>query len=247
MAHHNQLVVSEIFYSIQGEGKFTGTPAVFLRLAGCNLRCRGFSYRHPQTGQHLGCDTQHVWSVGEKKSIADVIAHLHKHQYFDHLRQGAHLVVTGGEPTIQQRALVDLFAELDRCVGREAFIECETNATLALSDTFLARLNQINASPKLSSSGEAHAYQPTVLRTLVPLAKTSFKFVMTSPSDIDEIQEKFVQALGIAPHQIWLMPEGGTRTALDEKQAWVVELAKRYTMNYSTRLHVLIWDQATGV
>ncbi len=53
-----KLIISEMFYSLQGEGSSVGRPAVFLRLAACNLECPGFSYQDPITQQHLGCDTK---------------------------------------------------------------------------------------------------------------------------------------------------------------------------------------------
>ena len=70
MALAQQLIVSEMFYSIQGEGVSCGVPAVFLRLTKCNLRCLGFSYVDPQTSEHLGCDSAAVWRQGEKRDFA---------------------------------------------------------------------------------------------------------------------------------------------------------------------------------
>ena len=72
----------EIFYSLQGEGTRCGTPAVFLRLAGCNLACKW-------------CDTKHSWGNGILCSVRDIAAHIRDYEC------GA-LVITGGEPLLQQ-------------------------------------------------------------------------------------------------------------------------------------------------
>ena len=71
--YHDALIVSELFYSIQGEGASVGKPAVFLRLSGCNLRCDGFSYKDPVTGEHLGCDTKAVWTSGNKTTFSALL------------------------------------------------------------------------------------------------------------------------------------------------------------------------------
>lgn len=96
--------VNEIFYSLQGEGHFTGTPAVFLRLSGCNLSCDF-------------CDTQHKSSTDMFES--DIIAEVSKYP-------ARHIVITGGEPTLQltQSLIEGLHAE-------GFFVQIETNGTQA--------------------------------------------------------------------------------------------------------------------
>ncbi|MDE7386794.1 MAG: 7-carboxy-7-deazaguanine synthase QueE [Muribaculaceae bacterium] len=102
-----RLAVNEIFYSIQGEGYHTGTPAVFVRLSGCNLRCDF-------------CDTDHsrstMMTVGE---IVDEVS-----QY-----PAVTVILTGGEPSLQPIGeLVDMLHE----AGRRVHIE--TNGTRPLPD-----------------------------------------------------------------------------------------------------------------
>ena len=99
--------VNEIFYSLQGEGYFTGTPAVFLRLSGCNLKC---SF----------CDTDH--HDGEELSFAEILARLSAYP-------SRHLVVTGGEPSLQlDETTVDSLHEAGY------FIQVETNGTNPLPE-----------------------------------------------------------------------------------------------------------------
>ena len=121
------LRLCEIFYSLQGEGVEGGTPALFLRLAGCNLRCEA-------------CDTQYAWEGGEDLSLSQLLARLNSYPI-------RYLVVTGGEPLLQARALEELLSHLSSWT-----LALETNATL-WEPRVLDRFHLITASPKLSSRG----------------------------------------------------------------------------------------------
>lgn len=112
--------VNEIFYSIQGEGAFTGTPAVFIRLSGCNLKCDF-------------CDTEHLpyTEMSEDEIVAEVIKHPTKH-----------VVITGGEPLLQSS--FDLVTKL---FFKECFIQLETNGTLPLVELNYI-INWVTCSPK---------------------------------------------------------------------------------------------------
>ena len=99
--------VNEIFYSLQGEGYYSGTPAVFVRLSGCNLRCPF-------------CDTQH--ESGTVMSEAEVVEAVKRYP-------ASHVVITGGEPSLQLTAgLVDAL----HAAGR--YVAVETNGTHPLPD-----------------------------------------------------------------------------------------------------------------
>ena len=243
------LVYCEDFYSVQGEGVSAGVPAVFLRLAGCNLDCLGFSYKDPETGEHLGCDSKAVWRRGKKIEFVDLLQRWRSNGWLSALQQGAHLVITGGEPVVQQTQLMAFIDALDAEAKCPVYIEIETNGTLLLDLPLCQRLNQINVSPKLSNSGEsrAKARVPEVLSQLSASNKTHFKFVVSEPVNINEILEHYVEPYKIPTSRVWLMPEGGTREQLQAKQAWVVEQCKTHLFRFSPRLQVAIWDEVTGV
>lgn len=99
--------VNEIFYSLQGEGRFTGTPAVFLRLSGCNLKC---SF----------CDTSH--EDGVEMEPAEIIGEILKYP-------SRHIVITGGEPSLQLDG--DFVDSLHQ---HGYFVQVETNGVKRLPD-----------------------------------------------------------------------------------------------------------------
>lgn len=236
----NCLLVSEQFYSIQGEGLHCGIPAVFLRLSGCNLNCAGFSN---------GCDAKHLWTAGEKHSFMQIIKRWQKNGWLKKLQDGAHLILTGGEPLLQMDMLVLFIRQLEKNLNMHPYIELETNATILLTDRFLEKIDQINASPKLSNSGNSRgmAYKTEVLSQLSQLTKTKFKFVIQYKDDIYEVLDKYVLPFSMNPRNIWLMPEGNTRQAIQKNSSMVVESCKQYMMNFSPRLQIDIWDQLSGV
>jgi organic radical activating enzyme len=112
--------VNEIFYSLQGEGYYTGTPAVFLRLSGCNMAC---SF----------CDTQH--QEGVDMTDEDIVREVLKYP-------ARHIVITGGEPTMQ------LTASLTNALKQAGFfIQIETNGSIALPEG--CEIDWITCSPKV--------------------------------------------------------------------------------------------------
>jgi 6-pyruvoyltetrahydropterin 2'-reductase len=243
----NYLIISEQFYSIQGEGINVGQPAVFLRLAACNLTCKGFSYQDAETGEQLGCDTAKVWRKGERWSFEKILTHWQNQGWLHALTNGAHLVITGGEPLLQQAALVHFIETLK--VQVDTFIEIETNATILFSDELLIHLNQINASPKLRFAGDAadKRVKPAVLKQLAKCDIAYFKFVLSEPEQINEIMTDYQQLYAIPTTRILLMPEGGTADIINANSDWLIELCKKYHLRYSPRLHIIIWGEVTGV
>lgn len=113
--------VNEIFYSLQGEGRFTGTPSIFIRLAGCNLKC---SF----------CDTAHeaYTEYGEEELCREV-------EQFP----ARHVVITGGEPTLQLTASL-----VDRLHAMGKYVQIETNGTQELPATLMEAIDWVTCSPK---------------------------------------------------------------------------------------------------
>lgn len=114
--------VNEIFYSLQGEGMFVGTPVLFVRFSGCNLKC-------------LFCDTSH--SKASEMTADDIMSHL------DKLSSKCRIIVlTGGEPMLQ----VDV--ELLAVLRSKYLINIETNGTKEISEEMFDFFDHITVSPK---------------------------------------------------------------------------------------------------
>ncbi len=203
-----ELLISEIFYSIQGEGPNVGKPAVFLRLAGCNLRCKW-------------CDTKHALRASAKCEVpsAKILKEIKKYKC-------KHLVITGGEPTLQQDALIPL---LERLKGY--YIEIETNGSLKLRIN--KYLEQINCSPKLKNSGN----KPYPLKIKPTNKKVAYKFVVAKKSDMKEV-ENYIKSSKIPTNKVWLMPEGVNKTVVQERSKWIIEICRKNGYNFSPRLQI---------
>ena len=224
------LRISEVFASLQGEGASVGMPATFLRLGDCNLSCQY-------------CDTAYSW---------DWRRYDRKLELFEEpvlvtaarIRQLAprRLVITGGEPLLQQAALEPLVQEL-----REFCVEVETNATIVPSQGLLEGVTQWNASPKLASSGmpQPQRAKPEVLAALLGTQRAWLKFVVTGTEDLDEIRQ-LVQSSQWPVEKVILMPEARTAAELRDRSTPIAEAAMQHGYRFSTRLHVLLWQNARG-
>ena len=210
----------EIFYSLQGEGARMGTPTVFLRLAGCNLHC-------------AWCDTKYSWKKGEDVPAQDIAKRI--------LAYGcSSLVITGGEPLLQQDAL----AELLQLLPGDMFIEVETNGTILPSPVLQQRVGQWNVSPKLAHAGNAEttALCPDVLAHFAATPHAWFKFVVTGEADWPAIE-----AMQLPRHRTMLMPCATTREALALARPAVAEMCLKHQVRLGERMHLVLWDTKKGV
>ncbi|MGI8791678.1 MAG: 7-carboxy-7-deazaguanine synthase QueE [Acidimicrobiales bacterium] len=225
------LVISEIFGpTFQGEGPSLGRRCGFVRLGRCDLACSW-------------CDTPYTWDW-TRHDPAIELTRLGADAVIDQVRamNVDRVVVTGGEPLIQQRALVPL---LDRFAALGWATEIETAGHHA--PTFdPALVDRFNVSPKLAHSGNAEErrYQPDALRAFQASGRASFKFVVAEPSDLDEVAD-IVEACGLT--DIWIMPEGIDAEALAHRSSVLAEAVLGRGWNLTTRLHVLVWGDRRGV
>ncbi len=217
----------EIFYSLQGEGASQGAPSLFLRLAGCNLAC-------------AWCDTAYAWKRGEAFDMtASEIAIA-----MDALApECGRVVITGGEPLLQQNALEELLPLLG-----DRRIEVETNGTVEASEALLARVNQWNISPKLAHAGQngAQTQLPAVLRLFADTGRAWFKFVVRGEEDWPEI-DALARACGLPKERLLLMPLATTRDELAAARERLADLCLKRGVRFADRLHIAIWGSRKGV
>ena len=222
----------EVFYSLQGEGPNTGAPSVFLRLATCNLACSW-------------CDTKYTWDW-EHYDFAQEVVSLVANEVEARILsfECRRLIVTGGEPLLQQRELALLVASLKE---RDFQFEVETNGTIVPQPELVRDIDQWNVSPKLSTSGNIKDKrdQRRAMDVLSRLPNAYFKFVVTEPGDVDEVltlRDKY----GLLNQQIILMPEGTTVADIQNRSPWVSEACVKEGFRFSTRLHILLWGDKRG-
>lgn len=223
----------EIFFSIQGEGVNIGRPAVFLRLGLCNLKC-------------TWCDTKYAWdwrTYNPKEQLVEMPLEDVEQEILKHNRK--YLVVTGGEPLLQQSALIPL---LERLKDKKVFIEVETNGTIVPDQRLLNLVDHWSVSPKLENSGNSQSSReiPECYSRFAHLLSCHFKYVIQSENDFREVHS-IMQRYNLAPEGVILMPEAQNRDALLERSRWLVKLCKAQGCLFSTRLHILLWGDMRGV
>jgi 7-carboxy-7-deazaguanine synthase len=223
-----ELVVSEVFGpTIQGEGPSLGRRAGFVRLGRCNLAC-------------TWCDTPYTWDWSRfdpavelrRIDVAGVVAQVEAMAV-------DLVVVTGGEPLLQQSAVAELAAAL-----QPRRIEVETAGTIAPTPALVGAVAQFNVSPKLDNSGNPldRRYKPEVLQAFVETGKAVFKFVVRGPAELDE-----VAAFGLPDGLVWVMPEGTTAEEVRGRLARLAESVVARGWNLTTRLHIELWGDRRGV
>ncbi|HLP03493.1 MAG TPA: 7-carboxy-7-deazaguanine synthase QueE [Opitutaceae bacterium] len=231
------MLISEIFHSLQGEGELAGVPSVFVRTAGCNLRC-------------TWCDTPYAsWSPeGKQMSVEDIVAEVSRHP-------ARHVVLTGGEPMLAPE-LPALAAAL-RAAGKH--ITIETAATIP-PDGIACDLASL--SPKLRNSTPPHAqfgagwserheaarWQPEVVAAWLAAYEFQLKFVVATESEVGEVEALLTQFPSPPPrHKVLLMPEGTTRETLAARTAWLVALCRDRGYRFAPRLHIEWFGNKRGV
>ena len=236
-----------VFYTIEGEGRYAGYPSVFMRLSMCNLTCQGFKSKDSP----FGCDSFVSWSIKNKLEFDKVFKLLEEKDYISKLMNGAIFKITGGEPLIQQKKLLELMTEFVKRYEFRPIIDFETNGTIMPEADWVNLYNaSFTVSPKLANNGdpEDKRYKPEVLRRHVEM-NSCFKFVVKGKEDIEEILSKYIneKSIAIPRGNTWLMPCCGSRQEQNEAAAGVAELCKDYGFNFSPRLQLLIWDKALKV
>lgn len=248
------MIISEVFKSVQGEGPNTGLPSIFIRTQGCPVKC---SY----------CDTPYTHNGKEKGSnmeVKDIMKEIAK------FKPVKHVVITGGEPTIQK----DFVKLLDALIRSDYTVEIETagvidlwkNITVEMSEgTHILANSDIkwNISPKLASAEPKILPSPALLARYYAMCdRGTFKFVIKNEKDwiettalINKIKKRLVKnGFGINKSfysHILFMPEGRTTKEINESSKFIVSKITKiypYTLcRLTPRLHVYVYGKKRGV
>jgi organic radical activating enzyme len=228
-----ELLVSEVFGpTFQGEGPSLGQRAGFVRLGRCNLDCG----KGP--GATWACDTPYTWDWDRYDPAAELrpvaVAALVDKLSTMHVDL---VVVTGGEPLLQQRRLLPFLSAAER---RWA-IEVETNGTIPPLPELGAVVSRFNVSPKLPGSGvpPERALRPDALGALRQTGRAIFKFVVTDPRELEDVAE-VATTHQLAP--IWIMPGGTTASAVLATARALADPVLERGWHLTTRLQILLWD-----
>lgn len=202
------MVLNEIFYSIQGEGLNAGKPAIFVRFGNCNLKC-------------AWCDTKRAWRSNKEVELSEVFKEIKKYL------PCRHIVITGGEPMLQQDAVFAIPKEFP-----DYYIEVETNGSQEVRS--VSGVNLFTVSYKTKNSGN----KPYELKTIN--SKCVYKFVVKDAGDFDEI-EKVIRRYDLPADRIYLMPEGATRKEIFERtaQAFISDYCRLKKYKFSTRRQII--------
>jgi 7-carboxy-7-deazaguanine synthase len=219
------LRIAEIYHSIQGEGLLTGTPSIFIRTSGCNLRC-------------WFCDTPFTsWQPeGETVSIDEILQQVQKWDC-------RHIVLTGGEPLLWKET-VPLCEELKR-LGKH--ITIETAGTIfqpATCDLISISPKMANSTPTLERDAQWHKrheetrFRPQVVGELMELALYQLKFVINDLADAEGVLEYLKLFPDIDRERVLLMPQGTLLSELEERAKWLIPWCRDHELRFCERAHI---------
>lgn len=251
--------------TVQGEGKMAGIPALFVRTAGCNLRC---IWELPNGDISL-CDTPTA-SFNASEAHAETIDSVKKTimQNMGHMN---HLIISGGEPFIQANAVTELIRQIrnDRGIN----ISVETNGTL-FDQNLVQEIDFFSISPKLKNSMpttekikksgikfqhnledlENSRCNVTAIQAIIDHCRSNqgkdfqLKFVVHNRSELEEIENTFLSHLhGWNPEDIILMPLGSTPEELFQTRMTAIEAAIERGWRFSPRLQINYFGGEAGV
>lgn len=242
--------VVESFLSIQGEGRFAGRLAVFVRFAGCNLNCIGFGVKAQRNGKILqGCDTLRAVFTGEfdskeynTKELFERVLELKKNF-------SAIVVITGGEPLIHHKN-EDFLAFIELLLSADLEVHFESNGSIELDFNKypLYKRCVFALGIKLSNSGVCKDKRLNfrAIENIVKNTQSFYKFVLDA-KDIERSAVEISEIVNRVPNSVYCMPLGENEEKLKANAPKVVEFCIKNGYNYTDRIHIRLWGEREGV
>ncbi len=223
--------IAEVFHSIQGEGRLTGVPSVFVRTSGCNLRC-------------WFCDTPYTsWTPeGDERSVDSLITEVRNFSC-------EHVVITGGEPMLV-KDVATLAGQL-KSLGHHITIETAGTVDLEVPADLMSispkRANSMpNEATGWAARHEERRHRPDVIRRLTSDYDYQLKFVVDRPEDVDDVAHYLAEFPHLDPGKVYLMPQAIDREPHAEKCAWLADAATSRGWKLCRRLHIELFGNRRG-
>lgn len=211
------LRITEIFYSLQGEARTTGSPTVFVRLTGCPLRCRW-------------CDTDYAFKGGELLPLDEILKRVSEYS-------PRYVTVTGGEP-LAQRACYGFLSQL---ADQGYEVSLETSGAISISDVDQRVVKVMDLKPP--ASGESHRNLYENIQFLGE--KDGLKFVIADRSDYEWSVSKIIEYdLENRVLDVLFSPVSGGMSA-EILAGWILE--DKLPVRFQLQLHRMIWGDLPGV
>jgi 7-carboxy-7-deazaguanine synthase len=225
--------ISEIFYSIQGEGRLAGTPSLFIRTSGCNLRC-------------VWCDTPYTsWRPeGSSWSLVKILERVNQYPT-------RHVVITGGEPLLATEIEELTIALKDQ----RRHVTIETAGTIfkpVYCDLMSLSPKLVNSTPwkrmkgKFAAMHEKRRVNLPVVQAYLDAYECQLKFVVDRKEDFFEIQNIIGRLKDVDPSRVLIMAQGTTKKQLSEKTRWLVDECLHYGYGFTPRLHIELFGNRRG-
>jgi 7-carboxy-7-deazaguanine synthase len=217
--------IAEIYRSVQGEGLLTGTPSVFVRASGCNLRC-------------WFCDTPYTsWRPeGRDLPVDEIVAQVEEWDT-------EHIVLTGGEPMLFAE-LIPLSVRL-KAIGRHITIETAgtlylpvTCDLLSISPKFASSAPRADENPPWHRRHQRERHRPNVIRRLVSDYEYQIKFVIDTRADLEDVAAYLAEFPEIARERVLLMPQGTDQQELEARTAWLRPYCDEEGLNFCPRKQI---------
>lgn len=290
-------VLSEIFLSIEGEAKYTGHPTIYIRYAGCNMKCAGFNNPDNLIGEdgyapvpfdiiatssiseipiiNMGCDSQyavnpkfkHMWLTLNTEDLITELENQLPHNVWYHpiTDHPTILSLTGGEPTLRWKSIVELLS--NSRMNKVSHILIETNCSVPLNDVFIKFLTDWSTSnnalvtwsnsPKLAVSGESRekAIRPDIALKQQAMidhcyGDQYFKFVCDGSeecfNEVSEVMQMYYDA-GIHKNvPVYIMPACCTESQQQQVMQIVADKCIQKGYIYCHRVHNTVYENAIG-